>query len=318
MQIEGRNGLWRARVRRSGAPDISRTFKCEQDAIAWAENAELAIERGALSEFQHRDTVLGSLLERYQMEVSVMKKGARQERSRIGRLLATPLAKLALANLTRGAIRSWRDTQKKGPGVNRSLALLGHALKWARAELDAPVDPSLVAGLKLKERGARTRRLLPGEEEKLMGAAPQWLKPFITILLETGLRRGELAGLTWRDVDLDRRVIVLADTKNNDKGVAVPLSTRAVAALRSMPRGIGAAPVLQLHADDLSHAFRETCSAAGVCGLRLRDLRAECVSRLFEKGLSLPEVWAISRHKSSALLTYIRPGDPSALLAKLG
>jgi hypothetical protein len=29
-------------------------------------------------------------------------------------------------------------------------------------------------------------------------------------------------------------------------------------------------------------------------------------------------VRAISRHKSSALLTYIRPGDPAALIAKLG
>ena len=70
--------------------------------------------------------------------------------------------------------------------------------------------------------------------------------------------------------------------------------------------------------DALGNGFRDACKRAGIEGLRLQDLRAEAVSRLFERGLTLPEVRAISRHKSSALLRYVRSGDVEALARRLG
>ncbi len=73
-----------------------------------------------------------------------------------------------------------------------------------------------------------------------------------------------------------------------------------------------------MHPDFLTHESTRICKAAGVEGLRLHDLRAEAVSRLFERGLSLPQVRAISRHKSTALLRYVRHTDVEGLRAKLG
>jgi integrase len=113
-------------------------------------------------------------------------------------------------------------------------------------------------------------------------------------------------------------VVTLGQTKNGDKLAQVPLSSRAVKAFRQLPRGIADAPVVPIHHDVLSHRFVECCRAAGITGLRLHDLRAECVSRLFEKGLTLPEVRAISRHNSTALLRYVRHADVEGLRAKLG
>jgi integrase len=102
--------------------------------------------------------------------------------------------------------------------------------------------------------------------------------------------------------------------------VPIPLSSRALAALQQLRRGIGATRVLAVCncADALGDGFREACRRTGITGLRLHDLRAEAVSRLFERGLSLPEVRAISRHKSAALLRYVRGGDVEALAGKLG
>ena len=121
-------------------------------------------------------------------------------------------------------------------------------------------------------------------------------------------------------MDLKRHVATLRATKNGDTNVKVPLSTRAAGALEALPRGIGQARVLLPIGcvDALGDGFRDACKRAGIEGLRLHDLRAEAVSRLFERGLTLPEVRAISRHKSSALLRYVRGGDAEALARRLG
>ena len=58
----------------------------------------------------------------------------------------------------------------------------------------------------------RDRRLLPGEEERLLAAsAPQfhntnvWLGPLVMLALETAMRKGELLALRWQDIDFGKR-----------------------------------------------------------------------------------------------------------------
>jgi integrase len=68
------------------------------------------------------------------------------------------------------------------------------------------------------------------------------VRAMFKLLLFTGCRRGELLGLTWRDVDLQRRVLRLRDTKAG-RPASVPLSDEAIAVLAELDRGIGDAPV---------------------------------------------------------------------------
>lgn len=60
-------------------------------------------------------------------------------------------------------------------------------LKWAKAEHDAPTDPSMLDDLKQAENAARERRLQPGELERLLAVAPAWLAPFITLAAESAI-----------------------------------------------------------------------------------------------------------------------------------
>lgn len=92
-QIGERRGVFRARVRRLGAPDLSNTFTSKDDAAVWAVAAEAAIRSGRLAEFQHKDTTLDSLLEKYGEKKTVLKRGSRQEADRIKLLRASKLAK---------------------------------------------------------------------------------------------------------------------------------------------------------------------------------------------------------------------------------
>lgn len=314
------NGTYRARVRRQGAPDISRTFDTEADANDWATATEAAVRAGRLKEHLQRSTTLGELLKAYRDKVTPTKRGHRQEYTRIAALLLDPIADYSLENLTRQVFRDYRDRRLKtitGSTVNRLLSLFSAVLKWSAAELDAPVDPRMLDNLKQAENPERERRLMPGEMERLQAAAPPWLKAYITVAVETCARRGELAGLQWRDIDLRRRVARLHQTKNGH-GRDLPLSSRAVAALESLPRSITGGAVFDKSPDAITLAFIECCKAAGISGLRLHDLRAEGVSRLFERGLDLNSVKAISGHRSGAFLRYMREGNAEALAQKLG
>jgi integrase len=166
----------------------------------------------------------------------------------------------------------------------------------------------------------RERRLLPGEEDRLLAycdtAGQILLKAFIVLAVETAMRRGEIADLSWQDLDLNSRLAYLHETKNGTSRV-VPLSTRAVAAIRSLPLE-AQGRIVNIHRDNISGAFAVACVTCGISGLTLHDLRHEATSRLFEKGFNMMEISTITGHKSLSMLkryTHLRPSD---LLARLG
>ena len=70
----------------------------------------------------------------------------------------------------------------------------------------------------------RDRRLQPGEREKLLEYSSEEMSQVIRFALETAMRRGELAGMTWEMVDLKKRTVTLPETKNGQKRI-VPLSS---------------------------------------------------------------------------------------------
>lgn len=132
------------------------------------------------------------------------------------------------------------------------------------------------------------------------------------------MRRNEIASLTWEHIDLRRKVAHLPQTKT-DTPRHVPLSSTAIAALQSL--GIRQeGRVFTLRADSMSQAFERSCEPprANVANVRFHDLRHEATSRLFERGLSIMEVAAITGHKTLEMLkryTHLRAED---LVKKLG
>jgi integrase len=84
---------------------------------------------------------------------------------------------------------------------------------------------------KPKAPDGRERRLKPGELEALTEAcrtaAGSWLLHGFQLAIETGLRRGELLGIRWRDISFDAAVLHVPFTKT-DKPRTIPLTDRAV------------------------------------------------------------------------------------------
>src|SRR5436305_1670525 len=67
--------------------------------------------------------------------------------------------------------------------------------------------------------------------------------------------------------------------------------------------------ILPFSTDAISAAFTRACRILGIEDLRFHDLRHEGISRLFEMGRTIPQVAAVSGHRSCISLkryTHIR------------
>ena len=128
--------------------------------------------------------------------------------------------------------------------------------------------------------------------------------------LATGLRRGELLGLKWTDIDLDRGVLKIqrAISRQNGKVVEAPLKTKN--AYRTLPLSADAISVLMqqrrktgnrewvfpsptggpMSPDSVLHMLQRVLKRAGLPRIRFHDLRHTCASMLLSEGYGLKDV----------------------------
>jgi integrase len=148
--------------------------------------------------------------------------------------------------------------------VIRELGILKHLLNYASASEIIPVNPA--ASVKPpKAPAGRVRYLQPPELKRLLELCPTWLPPVVSPCCDTGMRRGEILGLRWLDVDLAHSTIWLPQTKNGE-GRVVHLNQTAKAALESLEHHSGQpnALVFGFDADYTSQTFRKACADAGI------------------------------------------------------
>ncbi|WP_295873798.1 site-specific integrase [uncultured Zhongshania sp.] len=306
------------KVRRKGYEPQSRTFPSLTQAKQWARLVESEMDRGIfLSTSAAESTTIAEALARYGSEVAPSKKSFESIVCRIKRL-DRHLGHLTLAAVTPGTVKEYRDFRAEtvsGDTIRKEVQLLSQVFKLAQREWDIylphgnPVD-SISLPRKSK---ARERRLEQGEEMALLGAAEEYggyIARIIRLAIETGMRRGEIVNLRWQDINLSSKVAILRDTKNGDDRM-IPLSTKAIEVLSIEPRHI-TGRVFPIRGDSITQAFERVCQRAGIVGLRFHDLRHEATSRLFELGLGIMEVSAITGHKDLAMLkryTHLKAED---------
>jgi integrase len=231
-----------------------------------------------------------------------------------------------LAKLTSVHIAGYRDErlQSVAPAtVIRELNTISHAIEIAQREWGFYLSRNPAKSVRRPSAPqGRKRRLKEGEEQKLLDASDQgrnrWLKSLVILAIETGMRRGELVGLRWEHVDLTKRVAHLPQTKNGESR-DVPLSHRATETLQALLPDRGEAKrVFPMTGNGVRLAWARLRDRAGCADLHFHDLRHEAVSRLFELGLNIAEVSAISGHKELRMLqryTHLRAVD---LVRRLG
>jgi len=145
----------------------------------------------------------------------------------------------------------------------------------------------------------RVRYLQPGELRSVLGACPDWLRPIVALAACTGMRRSELLGLRWLDVDLPHGRALLSQTKNGDSRV-VYLNETAKTAIRSLAcdRGTLSTDLLfrGITGEQVSMAFRRACKGV-VSDFRFHDLRHTAASWLRMQGADIHTVAQLLGHK---------------------
>jgi len=313
-----RNGKWQAIVRHKGIGTRARSFHTKQAAIKWAVGEERKLTEGVMGILKPSDATLGQLLQRYVAEVLPAKRGAATEGQRLQRLIRDPVSSLRVSQLTSQAIAAFRDRRLLDGRrtCHYDLILIRHCLKIAMNEWGLMLSSNPVDRVKMPPSSpARNRRLEDGEFDRLEEAAKltknPHIWPVIVFAIETGMRRGEILGLRWEHVDLDRRIAFLPLTKNGGSR-EVPLSTKAIKVLVAQRQRNDTLSPFPVTPNGFRSAWDRLKSRAGLSDLRFHDLRHEAISRFFELGLNIPEVAVISGHKDPRMLfryTHLRAVD---------
>jgi len=301
---------WQAKVRRKGYPTKTMTFDTHDDAKLWAATIESQMGRGLFQDLSEAErTTIYDALDRYKREISAHKKSMKAEEYRIGQLQQTDVAKHTLASAKSSVFAKYRDERLKevsAATVRLDLALFSHLYTIANKEWQMGIPSNPVMGIRMpKIKNARDRRFQGDEEKRLMASLDdcknKWVKPIVQMAIETGARMGELRKLEWQHVDLKNCTATAFDTKNGDDRV-IPLSPRARAVLKALPRTDDQELVFPISKDSVSHAFSNACVRAEIKDFKFHDLRHEAVSRLFEADLNIMEVASVSGHKTVGML----------------
>ncbi|CAN7213545.1 site-specific integrase [Cupriavidus necator] len=324
--IRHRGNKWQARVTRIGFPPEVKTFGTRQDAERWARSIESEMDRGCyVNRSEAESTTLGAVLERYIVEVCPSMRGGGEDSIRLRAICRMKVAKLSMAALTPMTIAAFRDERLKQvqPGtVIRELAYLSSIINHARREWGINITNPVASVRKPPTPQGRDRVLTAEEESQLLAAlAPTgrlnpWLRPMAILSLETAMRRGELLQLRWSNINLEDQTAFLPRTKNGTART-VPLSLKAVALLRDLPRCIDG-NVFPINAPAHHKAFKRACKRAGLLDLHWHDLRHTAITRLATKLPNLIELAAVSGHRSLTMLKRYYHPAAADLAKKIG
>ena len=268
---------------------------------------EERIERGVFGSIEPSEVTLGELLQRYSQQITPAKRGAKTEQRRLTRLINDSISDYSIEQLTSKTLARFRDRRliDGQRTCQYDLILIRHCLKIAMSEWGLMLSVNPVDQIKkLPSPKARERRLNDGEYERLETASKltknTHIWPIVIFAIETGMRRGEILGLTWDNIDLKRRTAFLPLTKIGSSR-EVPLSIKAVCVLQQQRTRTGSSP-FPVNSNAFRLAWDRLRSRADLNDLRFHDLRHEAISRFFEMGLTVAEVALISGHKDVKML----------------
>jgi integrase len=216
-----------------------------------------------------------------------------------GRTAAQPSAKRRAGSVAAG-----------GSGVAaQCVALASTVLKFAvdrGLRRDNPASGVKKPAVRKMQRflsEAELRRLADELNLEDDAGAPPHPLAAIRLLALTGCRRGEIVGLRWRNVDFERRLLHLEDSKTREK--IIYLSPAAVDVLREIPRVQGndfviAGTLAGRPSAAVDKVWARVRARAGLKDVRLHDLRHTFASVGAGASIGLPVIGRLLGHSQTS------------------
>ena len=211
-----------------------------------------------------------------------------------------------LIDITPWVVERWRKARKeagiKAATTNREINSLKAAL--SKAAQWGVIDKSPITSVKLDriDKHPKTRHLSPEERQRLdavLATKAGHIAPIVRLAVNTGLRRGEIFNLHWRDIDLDRKLLTVGGGgAKSGQTLIVPLNAEAYEVLTNWQRqGSGEGRVFPGRGggrlNKVDKAWHTVLKEAKITGFRFHDLRHTYASDLVHEGADLYVVCAL-------------------------
>ncbi|MFK5949008.1 MAG: site-specific integrase [Methylococcales bacterium] len=154
-----------------------------------------------------------------------------------------------------------------------------------------------------------------------------YLEPLIILAMNTGMRRGEIFGLEWGHVDLEKEFLtVIAGNAKSGRGRHIPLNKAAKAALinwlsDTQNRGYVFKGVDEQPLKDIKKAWGNLLNDAEISEFRFHDLRHHFASKLVMAGVDLNTVRELMGHsdlKMTLRYAHLAPEHKAAAVNLIG
>jgi integrase len=219
---------------------------------------------------------------------------------------STPIGKIAAYDFK--AWRQWRSEQTTIRGNKIKIATLNRELKWLKKIFSLAVEWGWITenpALKikcLKGETHRTRFLANEEVARLIENSIVHLKPIIIAAISTGMRRGEIFDLKWKDVDIEHGFIRVEKTKNSESR-EIPINPYLSETLQGMVESRKLGNYVFCNEDgkkwcDIRGSFQSALRRSGIKDFRFHDLRHTAASLYASRGCDLVTLQHLLGHKS--------------------
>jgi len=164
---------------------------------------------------------------------------------------------------------------------------MGYTAKSAKRERRPTLDELSTILTHFEDRQKRVPQMIP-------------MTKIVLFALFSTRRLEEITRITWEDLEEENTRVLVRDMKNPGEKIGnhvwCDLPEPAMRIIRSMPKT--KAEIFPYSTDAIGANFTRACRLLDIEDLHFHDLRHEGVSRLFEMGLTIPHVAAVSGHRS--------------------
>ena len=301
---------WQVLIRRKNyVGPRSRTFLSRDLAQSWAD----AVEERTKKVLNDIPVTLGEAINDYINGPLLLHRSAENEKYPLRVTAESWLGDLPLCALQIRHFAVWRDERllKVKPNtVMRELRILRVLIDWARDERGAEIKDNPARQLRVRGTGdARAPFFTDQDEKRLLHELSEMSNPnhlrLTKLALATGFRRSELLSLTWKNIDLNKKLLYIyrkncAATDNYSAPRLIPLPGKAKKILEELSERHG--KIIDLTKGAARHGIDKARKRAGLETLRFHDLRHIAISRMWSSGMNALEISACSGHRDIKML----------------
>ncbi len=309
--IVKRGSKVRAVVRINGKT-ITKTFDTARAADIWIAATETALRKTDTIAGYVNQLTLSDVLIRHRDEILTGKPYVVEKC--VNTRFANQFAGIGIGQLTREwwvrSVAGWKVKPNSALRYVCSIAAAlrcGEDLEWGikvdweayKEAMRAMTRQKLVAVGKARSRRVSPEEVAAMKAVHLASGKPMPLTDMIDFALATAMRVGEITRITWADLDLRRKMIVIRDRKDpknkagNDQ--EIPLLGEALEIIKRQAKTDRR--IFPWAVNTVGDAFSLTAQLARLENIHFHDLRHEAITRLFEQGFAIDEVALMSGHK---------------------